>query len=140
MADTINGGFITKPVASDAAIGAYLLVDYHSDGTVRPYVLNSGRVCMGSTDVDSTNGYTKVRMVQTEGTRYLKLDYSEVVTTAALITHGATAGTIQPATGSELVIGYVVGAGATSAADAHAVCECVLFPWAGWADSDFPAT
>jgi hypothetical protein len=140
MADTINGGFITKPVASAAAISAYLLVDLHSDGTVRPYVQSSGRLCLGSTDVDSNSGYTKVRMVATEGSRYLKLDHSLTIATAGVFKHGATAGTIAPATGSDVVIGHCIGAGATSAADAHAVVECILYPWAGWGDSSFPAT
>lgn len=141
MGDTINGGFITKPVASAAAIAAYLLVDLHSDGTVRPYVQASARLCLGSTDVDSTNGYAKVRMISTTGSRYLKLDYSQTIACAGPITHGATAGTFKPATGSDVVIGHYIGDdGATSASDAHAICECILYPWAGWSDSDFPAT
>jgi hypothetical protein len=116
-------------------------VDLHSDGTIRPYVQSSARLCLGSTDVDSTNGYAKVRMISEPGSRYLKLDYSETIATAGPITHGATAGTIKPATGSDVVIGHYIGDdGATSAADAHAIVECILYPWAGWSDSDFPAT
>ena len=141
MGDTRNDGMFTRPVYNDADIAAYLLVDLRSDGTVRPYVQSSGYICFGSTIQDSTNDYVTVMGGNVPGSRLLKLDYSETIACCGPIAHGATAGTFAPATGSDVVIGHYIGTdGATSASDAHAICECILYPWAGWADSVFPAT
>ena len=122
-----NNGPKTMPVAAGADIREYLLVDFRSDGKVRPFVADSGEILMGSTVGSSENDYVPVQLVNAEGTRYLKLDNSESITVGALFTNGATAGTIKVAGDGENILGYCLEA-ATSGAATFAVVECVLNP------------